>query len=220
VSVGGAERSADMSDSLRPSVDGTRPVTRHTSTLVQQLVGCVFGGAVALSLLIVAAFVLCRRGRRSRRRATITKATAAAAVAGARSASTFRLFGVATSMSRDDSATLTSTCQTTSNGNCSVSVAADNDDDDYDASTLARCFRLPHDVIQTRQLPKPPPPPLPPCQSQYLTGVSFLFSSSYTSCSFKFCCFVVVSLTTSKTYVRFRTNISVGNNYRTFRDPE
>jgi len=177
-----------------PSVDGDRPAATasQSSTYIQQLVGCVFGGALALTLLIATAFVLCRRGRRGRRRAAVTKATAAAVVAGARSTSTFRLFGAgATSMTRDDSTTLTSTGKTASNGvssfsNCSLSAATaaadndndnDNDDyDDYDVTTLARCFRLPRDVIQTRQLPKPPPPPppaLPPYQPQYSTGVPF-----------------------------------------------
>jgi len=108
-----------------------------------------------------------------------------------------RLFGGgATSLSRDDSVTLTSTGgKTTSNGlssfsNCSISAAvpattaATDDDDDYDVTTLARCFRLPRDVIQTRQLPKPPPPPppppqsmLPPYQPQYPTGVLFILLS-------------------------------------------
>lgn len=101
-----------------------------------------------------------------------------------RSTSTFRLFGGhRTSMPRDDSATLTSTGKTTSNGlssfsNCSMSATAgvDNDDDyDYDVTTLSRCFRLPNDVIQARQLPKPPPPPQMslPYQPPYLTGEIF-----------------------------------------------
>ena len=184
-------RSFDV-ESLRPGVDGGRPAVStasQSSAYVQQIVGCVFGGALALSLLVVTAFILCRRGRRGRRRAAVSKATAAAAVAGARSTSSFRLFGVrATSMTRDDSVTLTSTGKTTSNGlssfsNCSISPAgaADNDDDDqhYDiTATLARCFRLPHDVIQARQLPKPPPPPphlSSPYQPQYLAGMPFIF---------------------------------------------
>lgn len=174
-------RSADISD-IRSSDDGLRSATAASKsfTYVQQLVGCVFGGALALSLLILTAFVLCRRSRRAgRRRAEFTKATAA---------STFRLFGVGcrhpTSVPRDDSTTLTSTGKTTSNGvssfsNCSMSagLTADYDvdnDDDYDVTTLARCFRFPNDVIQARQLPKPPPPPPPvpsPYQPHYLAGV-------------------------------------------------
>lgn len=175
-------------DSLRPRVDIARSASTasQSSAYVQQLVGCVFGGALALSLLVATALVLCRRGRRGRRRAAVTKATAAAAAAGARSTSTFRLFGgYATSVTRDDSATLTSTGKTTSNGissfsNCSVSAAGganNDDDDDYNVTTLARCFRLPYDVIQARQLPKPPPPPhtSPPYHPSYLAGVSFFF---------------------------------------------
>ena len=186
-SNGSVARSSDV-DGLRPGADVARPATTasQSSAYIQQIVGCVFGGALALSLLVVTALVLCRRGRRGRRRAAVSKATAAAAAVGSRSStSTFRLFGgPATSMTRDDSVTLTSTGKTTSNGlssfsNCSVSAAggADNDDDDdYDATTLARCFRLPHDVIQTRQLPTPPPPPphMPsPYQPHYLTGLYF-----------------------------------------------
>ena len=140
-----------------------------------------------MSLLVITALVLCQRGRRGRRRAAVAKATAAAAVAGTRSTSTFRLFGGhGTSMTRDDSTTLTSTGKTTSNGvssfsNCSISPAGgvdDDADDDYDVTTLARCFRLPRDVIQARQLPKPPPA-LPhkssPYKPPYLQGVSSSF---------------------------------------------
>lgn len=182
--VGSVARSSDVDD-LRPIVYNGRPASTasQSSAYVQQLVGCIFGGALAMSLLVATALVLCRRGRRAQRRAVVTKATAASA----RSTSTFRLFGGhTTSMTREDSATLTSTGKTTSNGlssfsNCSVSAAggADNEDDDedYDVTTLARCFRLPHDVIQARQLPKPPPPPhlSSPYHSTYLTGAPLSF---------------------------------------------
>ena len=197
---GSVLRSSDVDGMPPSSVDDTRlaAAAPRSSTFVQQVVGCVFGAALALSLLVVATLVLCRRRRRvgRRRRAAVSKATAAAAVAGVRPTSTFRLFGGrrATSLTRDDSATLTSTGKTTtSNGvssfsNCSMIAAgtAANDDDDYDdydvTATLARCFRLPHDVIQSRQLPKPPhssphtsSPYRPP---SYVTGASFLYFSS------------------------------------------
>ena len=200
---GSVLRSSDVDGMPPSSVDDTRlaAAAPRSSMFVQQVVGCVFGAALALSLLVVATLVLCRRRRRvgRRRRAAVSKATAAAAaaVAGVRPTSTFRLFGGrrATSLTRDDSATLTSTGKTTtSNGvssfsNCSMIAAAGtaaNDDDDYDdydvTATLARCFRLPHDVIQSRQLPKPPhssphtsSPYRPP---SYVTGASFLYFSS------------------------------------------
>jgi len=189
LNVSGVARSSDV-DVVRPGVLRAASSASQSSTYVQQVVvGCVFGGALALSLLCLAAFVLCRRGRRAGRRAAGCKATAAAAVhAGAvRSSSTFRLFAGGP-MTRDDSLTLTtSTGKTTSNGvstfsNCSLSAAAGaaddvDDDDDYDVTTLARCFRFPRDVIQARQLPKPPPPPphVPsPYQPHYLAGFSFL----------------------------------------------
>lgn len=180
-------RSSDV-DTRRPSVHDARPPTTasQSSAYIQQLVGCIFGGAMALSLLVATTLVLCRRRHRGRRRAAVSKATAAAAVAGARSTSTFRLFGGHKAlMTRDDSVTMTSTGKTTSNGvssfsNCSLSAAGgfdnDGDDDDYDVTTLARCFRLPSDIIQARQLPKPPPPPphmSSSYQPPYLAGLPF-----------------------------------------------
>ena len=78
-------RSSDV-ENLRPRVESMPPASTasQSSAYVQQLVGCIFGGALALLLFIVTALVLCRRGRRGRRRTAITKATAAAAAASTR----------------------------------------------------------------------------------------------------------------------------------------
>lgn len=80
---GSVARSFDAK-SLRPGVHRARPASSasQSSAYVQQLVGCIFGGALALLLLMATALVLCRRGRRRRRRDAISKATVAAAVAG------------------------------------------------------------------------------------------------------------------------------------------
>jgi len=82
-SGGGAARSSDL-DAVRPHVDGGRQSAaagRRWSTSVQQVLGCVAGVALALTLLAATAVVLCRRRRRALRRAAVTKPSATGASA-------------------------------------------------------------------------------------------------------------------------------------------
>jgi len=82
-SGGGAARSSDL-DAVRPHVDGGRQSAaagRRWSTSVQQVLGCVAGVALALTLLAATAVVLCRRRRRALRTAAVTKPTATGASA-------------------------------------------------------------------------------------------------------------------------------------------